>query len=274
MRTQRSKLALVALPALLAVTAVTVSALVGSTRVTAATTAVPVNVVRPTVTGTAQEGQRLVGHPGQWSGTPPISYVGFWQRCDKDGGSCAAISGTYARNGYVLKGVDVGNRLRFRVQAKNAEGMQAMSSLPTAVIKGPPPPPVFDGCAQHTGLVPIAGISLPAQLTIDQALVEPSTITHGTRSFTARIHVSGCGGPVVGALVYATAIPFGQFSVPSEQPTGNDGYATLQFTALAGYPLNSKQQLLVMFARARKPGESVLGGISVRRLISFRVTLA
>ena len=89
-----------------------------------------------------------------------------------------------------------------------------------------------------------------------------------------RFHVSACGGSVEGALVYATAVPDGQFAVPNEQPTGSDGWATLQFSApMAGYPASSKQQaLLVMFARARKAGENILGGISTRRLVSFHVT--
>ena len=72
--------------------------------------------------------------------------------------------------------------------------------------------------------------------------------------------------------MYTTAVPYGQFGIPNEQPTGADGWATLQFSALAGYPVSSKQTLLVMFVRARKPGENLLGGISTRRLVSFHVT--
>ena len=102
--------------------------------------------------------------------------------------------------------------------------------------------------------------------------MSPSTITFGTRSVTGRFHVSACGGSVEGALVYVTAVPYGQFAIPNEQATGSDGWATLQFNALGGFPVSSKQQLLVMFVRARKNGENLLGGISTRRLVSFRVT--
>ena len=131
---------------------------------------------------------------------------------------------------------------------------------------------VSNGCAKTGGTVPVAGVTPPARLTIDQTQVSPSTITFGTRSLTARFHVSACKGSVEGALVYVTAVPYGMFAIPNEQATGSDGWATLQFTALAGFPVSQKQQLLVMFVRARKAGEDLLGGISSRRLVSFRVT--
>jgi hypothetical protein len=84
--------------------------------------------------------------------------------------------------------------------------------------------------------------------------------------------VSACGGSVAGAVVYVTAVPYGQFTIPNEQPTCSDGWATLEFSALAGYPVSPKQQLLVMFVRASAPGQNVLGGISARRLVSFHVS--
>ena len=257
-----------------ATVAIVVSLGIGVGTGSAARAGVPQNTSPPTITGTAQEGQKLVGHRGQWS-EKPTDYNDFWVRCDQDGGSCANISGANNRLGYVLKGVDVGNTIRFKVQAKNADGSTTESSMPTAVVTAatkPPPPPVSNGCAKTGGTVPVASVSPPARLTIDQTQISPSTITYGTRSITARFHVTACSGSVEGALVYVTAVPYGQFANANEQATGSDGWATLQFTALAGYPVSNKQQLLVMFVRARKTGENLLGGISTRRLVSFHVT--
>jgi hypothetical protein len=253
-------------------TLIVASALVGSASGGKAKAAVaPTNTAVPTISGTATEGSVLTATNGTWTGTAPITYARAWQRCDSTGGSCAAISGATATT-YTLKSPDVGNTLRVMVTATNADGSKTATSVPTAAVKAAAPPPAPTGCSKMGGRIAIADIKPPAHLIIDRFTISPSVITHGTQSLTARFHVSGCGGPVQGALVYASAVPFNQFTVPSEQSTDADGWATLNFTALAGYPATPKQQLLVMFVRARKSGEDILGGISARRLVSFRVS--
>ena len=258
-------------------------ALAGSAGAGTSTTAVaPSNTSPPTISGTATEGQVLTADAGTWSGTNPITYTYEWQRCDSNGGSCSKISGTTAAT-YTLKNPDVANTLRVVVTATNADGNRTATSVPTAVVKAATPttttsattttaPPASNGCATNGGTVAIAGITPPARLNIDQFQVSPSTITYSTRSLTARFHVSACGGSVQGALVYVTAVPYGMFGVPNEQMTGADGWASVDFTALSGFPVSQKQQLLVMFVRARKSGEDILGGISSRRLVSFKVS--
>src|SRR5262249_48594676 len=52
----------------------------------------PVHEAPPTITGTAQPGQTLTEHSGEWSNTP-TSYAYQWQQCDSAGSSCASISG-------------------------------------------------------------------------------------------------------------------------------------------------------------------------------------
>ncbi len=227
----------------------------------------------PTVTGTPKEGQKLVGHNGSWTGSP-TSYTYSWLRCDSVGSSCSSIGGATDVNGYILKKPDVGTTLRLRVEAKNGGGTTTATSDPTVLIAAgsSAPAPAPSGCAKSGGTIPIGSVSAPARLTIDQAQIVPRTVTFNTNSVTARFHVSACNGPVQGALIYVTAVPYAQFTIPNEQATGSDGWVTLQLNALSGFPVSGKQQLLVMFVRARKGGEPVLAGISSRRLVSFRVT--
>ncbi len=239
----------------------------------------PVNTSPPTISGTPQESEKLTGTKGKWS-EKPTDYNYFWTRCDKTGGSCANISGAHALV-YTLTSTDVGNTVRFKVQAKNADGSTTASSVPTAVITAaskpapaPTPPPAATGCPSGSGPVQVAGVSSPARLLIDGQQANPSVVNRGAQQLIVRYHVSACGGrSVQGAMVYATAVPFGQLSIPPEQTTGQDGWAELTFRMQTGFPVSSKQGLIAIFVRARKSGENVLGGISTRRLFSVDVNL-
>jgi hypothetical protein len=241
---------------------------------TAAGKAMPQNTDPPTISGTAQEGKTLTGDRGNWTNNP-TAYDDAWLRCDKNGGSCAAISGASSRR-YTLKSVDVGNTLRFRVTARNADGSATATSVPTAVVTAAPPPtpPRGNGCPPGGNPDPVASIAPPARLLVDTLQSDPQVVTGGTDTLVVRFHVtSTCGGPVQGALVYATATPYNQFSIPPEATTGADGWAELRFQRLAGFPVSRRQQLIALFVRARKSGESLLGGISTRRLVSIPVNL-
>jgi hypothetical protein len=252
----------------------------------AARTAVPQPQSPPTVSGFAKEGQTLTGKNGTWSGNP-TDFNFFWTRCDKTGGSCSNISGARSAK-YKLTNADVGNTLRFKVEARNEDGNTFASSVPTAVVRSAsstspppaspppssPPPPSSNGCPSGSGPADIADISSPAHLILDGQQADPATVTANTQDITIRYHVSSsCGGNVKGALVYTTAVPFNQWSIPAETPTGSDGWASMTMHRLSGFPVGPHQQLIALFARARKSGESLLGGISARRLFSLRVNL-
>jgi hypothetical protein len=254
--------------------AVVVAALAAfATSGVAASKAAPVNQSPPTISGTPEEGQILHGHKGDWSHNP-TSYAWQWIRCDKTGGSCANIVGATAKD-YKLTNVDVGNTIRLRVRATNADGTTPAVSVPTAVIQkaSPVTPPRPNGCPANGNPDQVSQMSLPAKLIIDQFEAQPSTLNAGTQSFVLRVHVtSTCVGPVQGALVYGTPTPFNQFG-ETTSTTGADGWASLTFSRQANYPVNGKQQILAMFLRAAKPGENVLVGITGYRLVNVGVNL-
>lgn len=267
----RSLLALAAGSILLLLAAIAGFAGTGS----AAQQVQPSNETPPTISGAPEEGTTLTATTGRWNGTGPITYTYSFRRCDADGGSCSAISGATEKT-YLLKPVDRGNTIRVRVTAKNADGTSNATSVPTAVVRAAaapaPPAPPASGCAGNAPLQ-VAGIAAPERLSVDQGTITPGVVGRSTSTVTLRVQVSCKGKAVQGALVYATAVPFNQFTIPAEQPTGADGFAELSMTQLSGFPAARSQQLLVIFVRARKPSENALGGISSRRLVSFPVDL-
>ena len=93
------------------------------------------------------------------------------------------------------------------------------------------------------------------------------------RRLTLRVEVLACDDQYVpGAVVYATPTPFQMFS-EAESTTDRTGWATLTLTRKRFFPATPRQQHFVVFLRASKPGEDVLGGISTRQLISLPVRL-
>lgn len=230
----------------------------------------PPNTAPPVITGSAVVGESLTASPGTWTGTG-ITFAYLWSRCDASGAACTDIT-TATQSTYTVVTADAGKTLRVKVTATNAGGSNGVTSAQSAVVMTAPAPPAT-GCPTGTGPIKVADLSPPARLSIDRQQITPSPVTSGTQTIRIRLRVSACGGRTVeGALVYATPTPYQQFSA-TEQPTGADGWASLTMRRLRFFPASKQQQLLVVFTRARKTGEDLLGGVSTRRLISFKVNL-
>jgi len=235
----------------------------------AASQTVPNNTAPPVISGDLKVGSTLTTTNGTWTGTPAPTFTYVWQRCDENGASCAAISGATA-NTYVLKNADGGSTLRSVVRATNTDGNDTSTSVPTGVVGSAP---ASNGCPSGTGGVQIADLSPPARLQIDQQTTAPSLITGSTNQIILHARITACSGrPVQGALVEVQVTPYNQFA-GQQGTTVADGTVNITLNRQAAFPASSKQQLLVMFVKARKNGEDPLGGVSNGRLVSFPVSL-
>jgi hypothetical protein len=113
--------------------------------------------------------------------------------------------------------------------------------------------------------IPVSSVALPARLVIDGVRFTPSLVVSRRGPVSIRVHVSDTRGFVVrGALVFARSTPL-VTSTPPEQVTDQAGYVTLTAVPKAIFPLKRGFHVQ-FFIRTRKEGESLLAGVSSRRL--------
>lgn len=113
--------------------------------------------------------------------------------------------------------------------------------------------------------IPVTSVSLPARLVIDGVRFTPSLVTSRRTPVSVRVHVSDTRGFWVrGALVFARSTPL-VTSTPPEQVTNQSGFVTLTTFPRATFPLKRGYHVQ-FFLRTRREGESLLSGVSSRRL--------
>ncbi len=141
----------------------------------------PLNVVPPSISGTAGSGQTLTADSGVWDEN--ITGVQYqWQSCDQTGNNCSAISGA-TQGSYTLTAGDVGTTLSVLVTVQGG-GAQATATSPASGVVQPPPstlialsPPSISGLA-------LSGQTLTANPGMWSALATP-TFTYQWQSCDA-----------------------------------------------------------------------------------------
>ena len=232
------------------------------TEVVAASGHAPVATRLPSLSGRTQQGATLNANRGDWTGSQPISFDFSWQRCDGTGNNCSTFIVHSQVKSYTLTAGDVGHRMRIEVTAMNSHGSTSVFSDPTGVVTATAPPATT---------ILVANVSLPDQLVIDSVSFSPSRIVSRNAPITARFHVSDTKGlSVQGALVFALGLPYGWVFNAPEQPTDGTGWATITIQPTRNLPLRRGGDL-VLFVRARKPGDNLLAGVSARRLVQVGI---
>jgi hypothetical protein len=118
--------------------------------------------------------------------------------------------------------------------------------------------------------IPVTSVSLPARLVIDGVHFTPNVVTSRRTPVSVRVHVSDTRGYWVrGALVFARSTPL-VTSTPPEQVTTQSGYVTLTMFPRATFPLRTGYHVQ-FFLRTRKDGDSLLAGVSSRRLAQVAI---
>jgi hypothetical protein len=242
-----------------------------------ATTGPPRNTSEPSTAGVPKQGQTLTANVGAWAGAGPLTYSYQWVRCGADGGlpdgsNCPAIPGATAPK-YAVGTADIGHKLRVRVTARNAIGTLSTASNATQQITRATPelPPGAVRLPSGKYSIPITSVSLPTRLVIDKVTFTPNPVRSRRIVLQLRVHVVDTRGYVVrDALVFGRGTPL--VTTPAgERRTGVDGWATLRMVPRANFPIRNGYNVQ-FFVRARKPGENILRGVAVRRLVQVQTS--
>jgi hypothetical protein len=233
--------------------------------VTAAPNVAPVNTAPPTIAGTPSNGQTLTAGNGTWTGATPLTYSYAWLLCDATGAACQPIPGATAPT-YLLTTAAVGKTLRLQVTASNTSGTAASASVPSAVIDNAAPVSLVKLSNGLTS-VDATDVKLPNRLILSKFRVQQTQPLHSRAPFRVFFTVTDTRGYVVrNALVYLIGLPYNRILNPTEQRTGQDGTVSFQLTPTRLQPLTIGARL-VIFARARVEGQTLVAGSSTRRLV-------
>ena len=120
--------------------------------------------------------------------------------------------------------------------------------------------------------IPVTSVVPPDRLVIDRVSFRPNPLRSRAQVLTGTFRVTNVlnGYRVRGALVYGIALPYGQFRPAAESVTGTDGFARIRFIPTPRLNVG-RNRTVQFFLRARKPGDPLLSGVSIRRLVQATV---
>ncbi len=236
----------------------------------------PVNTVKPTISGTATQGQTLTASTGTWTGKTPITFADQWYRCDTNSSNCSPISGETGP-ARTIDASDVGKRLKVRVTATNSAGVTGAESATTDVVKssggggggGGSLPPGAITLPDGKISIPVTSVPADQRLIVDSVKFSPNPIRARNTPLVVTVHVVDTRGYVVrDALVFVRSVPI-LTSTPPELATAQNGFAIFQVLPRADFPLRNGFSVQ-FFVRARRSGDNPLAGVGTRRLVQVR----
>lgn len=226
------------------------------------TPAKPVNVDRPSISGTAAVGNRLQANRGRWTGVAPITYSFRWLRCDSQGANCAEISGATDTD-YVVTNPDAGRTLRVRVTARNDRGSTTALSPQTAVVSGTPSPP-------SGGSISVSDVPRGERLVVSEVRFSPNPVTSPDTTITVRVRVKDTRGDVVrGALVFVRSTPR-VTSSGDRQATDQNGWIEYRLIPNRYFVMRHDGNVQ-FFVKAYRAGDPPLAGIAGYRLVQVHM---
>lgn len=235
-----------------------------ATDVVKATGSAPVDKTPPAISGTFKEGGTLNVDEGNWTASPSPTFTFQWQRCDATGGGCIDLTGVTAKS-YKPVTADVGATLRVKVNATNSHGSTLATTQETPLIAP------LGGTGGSGKAIAVSQVSLPNLLTIDNLRFTPNPL-RSHDAFVARFHVSDTRGfSIQGAQVYAIGLPYSWLRAAPEATTDSTGWASITMQPTLSMPIK-RGGALVLFVRARKPGDNLLAGVSTRRLVQVGIS--
>jgi hypothetical protein len=247
----------------------TVVALFAATSATGRGQAAPTNTQAPFIAAQTliKTGSTLQGNRGTWKGTAPITYAYQWLRCNAEAQACTEITSANSTT-YKVVVADVGHRIRLRVTASNVDGNTDAVSGPTAAVSE-------EGSGIITlpnGEKSIAVTAIPddQRLIVDTVRFTPNPVTSRDVPFQVKIKVEDTQNHVVrGALVFIRSTPI-LSAVPTDAPTGEDGWITYRIQPRHDWPLKNGANVQ-FFVKAYRQGDPTLAGIRGDRLVQVAV---